>query len=60
MNQGGTSLVFIALIFGFFYFMIIRPQRKRVNDLQSLQRSLQLGDEVVRVRADHDHDVLKA
>jgi preprotein translocase subunit YajC len=49
MNQGGTSLIFIALIFGFFYFMIIRPQRKRVNDLQSLQRSLQLGDEVVTI-----------
>jgi preprotein translocase subunit YajC len=46
MNQG-ASLIFIAMMFAFFYFLIIRPQRKRMNDLQSLQRSLELGDEVV-------------
>ncbi|HEX6678059.1 MAG TPA: preprotein translocase subunit YajC [Actinomycetes bacterium] len=46
MNQG-ASFIFIALMFGFFYFLIIRPQRKRMTDLQSLQRSLELGDEVV-------------
>ncbi len=46
MNQG-ASFIFIALMFAFFYFLIIRPQRKRMNDLQSLQRSLELGDEVV-------------
>jgi preprotein translocase subunit YajC len=49
MNQGGASFIFIALMFGFFYFLIIRPQRKRMTDLQSLQRSLQLGDEVVTI-----------
>ena len=49
MNQGGASFIFIALMFGFFYFLIIRPQRKRMNDVQSLQRSLQLGDEVVTI-----------
>src|SRR6266498_4072272 len=43
----GASFIFIALMFGFFYFLIIRPQRKRMTDLQSLQRSLELGDEVV-------------
>lgn len=48
MNQGG-SFIFIALMFGFFYFLIIRPQRKRMSDLQSLQRSLELGDEVVTI-----------
>jgi preprotein translocase subunit YajC len=46
MNQG-ASFIFIALMFAFFYFLIIRPQRKRMADLQSLQRSLELGDEVV-------------
>jgi len=48
MNQG-ASFIFIALMFGFFYFLIIRPQRKRMNDLQALQHSLELGDEVVTI-----------
>jgi preprotein translocase subunit YajC len=48
MNQG-ASFIFIALMFGFFYFLIIRPQRKRMTDLQSLQRALELGDEVVTI-----------
>jgi preprotein translocase subunit YajC len=49
MSNEGASFIFIALMFAFFYFLIIRPQRKRMNDLQSLQRSLQLGDEVVTI-----------
>jgi preprotein translocase subunit YajC len=48
MNQS-ASFIFIALTFGFFYFLIIRPQRRRMTDLQSLQRSLELGDEVVTI-----------
>jgi preprotein translocase subunit YajC len=52
MNQG-ASFIFIALMFGFFYFLIIRPQRKRMNDLQALQRSLELGDEVVTIGGFH-------
>jgi len=49
MSNEGASFIFIALMFGFFYFLIIRPQRRRMTDLQSLQRSLELGDEVVTI-----------
>jgi preprotein translocase subunit YajC len=49
MSNEGASFIFIALMFAFFYFLIIRPQRRRMNDLQSLQRSLELGDEVVTI-----------
>jgi preprotein translocase subunit YajC len=49
MSNSGASFIFIALMFAFFYFLIIRPQRKRMNDMQSLQRSLELGDEVVTI-----------
>jgi preprotein translocase subunit YajC len=45
--EGGGSFVFIALMFGVFYFLIIRPNQRRMKSLQSLQSSLQLGDEVV-------------
>ena len=37
----------MALIFGVFYFLLIRPQQRRLKSLQSLQSSLQLGDEII-------------
>jgi len=44
---GGTSsLIFLALMIGVFYFLIIRPQRKRSKAQQQLAGSLQTGDEV--------------
>ena len=47
MNTGAAQLVFLALLVGFFYFMIIRPQRNRLRSQQQLQSSLELGDEVL-------------
>jgi preprotein translocase subunit YajC len=47
MQGSGSSLVFIVLIFGVFYFLLIRPQQRRMKAMQSLQASLQLGDEVI-------------
>ncbi len=47
MNTGAAQLVFLALLVGFFYFMIIRPQRNRLRSQQQLQSSLELGDEVM-------------
>jgi preprotein translocase subunit YajC len=48
---GATSMLptigmFVA-IFGIFYFMIIRPQQKRVKEQQALISSVKRGDEVV-------------
>ena len=45
--EGSGSLVFLVLIFGVFYFLLIRPQQRRMKAMQSLQASLQLGDEVI-------------
>ena len=45
--EGSGSLVFLVLIFGVFYFLLIRPQQRRMKSMQSLQSSLQLGDEIV-------------
>jgi preprotein translocase subunit YajC len=41
------SLILLALIPLALYFFMIRPQRRRVRDQQSLQRSIAVGDEVV-------------
>ncbi len=45
--EGSGSLVFLVLVFGVFYFLLIRPQQRRIKAMQSLQSSLQLGDEII-------------
>ncbi len=49
-QQGGfdwTVIVFLVVIFGVFYFLMIRPQRKRQKDHQQLMQGLKRGDQVV-------------
>lgn len=42
------TLVFpLILMFGLLYFMVIRPQKKRDNELKDMQNSLEIGDEIV-------------
>ena len=43
---GYSSLIFLVLMIGVFYFLIIRPQRKRAKAQQDLSSSLQVGQEV--------------
>jgi preprotein translocase subunit YajC len=45
--QGSGSLVFLVLMVAVFYFLLIRPQQRRLKALQALQASLQLGDEII-------------
>ena len=48
---GGTSLMtmlpMIVIIFGIFYFMVIRPQQKQQQKLQEMITTLKINDEVV-------------
>ena len=50
-SSGGQSmistLVFFALIFVVFYFMILRPQQKRAKERQKMLDSLKKGDKVI-------------
>ncbi|MBQ1263362.1 MAG: preprotein translocase subunit YajC [Oscillospiraceae bacterium] len=45
----GTLLTFAPLILMFvvMYFFMIRPQKKREKEVQSMRNNLQIGDEVV-------------
>ena len=47
------SLLFLALMVGVFYFLIIRPQRKRSQAQRNLAGSLQIGDEVRTIGGIH-------
>ena len=48
-NSGSpiTSLIFFGAIFAGMYFVMLRPQRRRMRESQSLQSSLAVTDEVV-------------
>lgn len=50
-SGGGAAsilpLVFIGLIFVAMYFLMIRPQRRRLREQQEMQRSISEGDEVL-------------
>ena len=41
------AFVVLVLMVGVFYFLLIRPQQRRLKAMQSLQSSLALGDEIV-------------
>lgn len=49
MDQGLSSLIFLALLIGIFYFMLIRPQKRRVEEHKRLVDAVGVGDEVVTI-----------
>jgi len=40
-------LLFLVVIFGMFYFVMIRPQRKRQKEHQEMMQGLQRGDKII-------------
>jgi len=49
MANGGGQLIILALMVAVFYFLLIRPQQRRLRAQQALQASLRLGDEIITV-----------
>ena len=43
------NLVFLALLIGVFYFLLIRPQKKRVEQHRRLIDSVNVGDEIITI-----------
>lgn len=43
----------IIIIFILFYFLLIRPQKKRQNTVQQMQNSLKKGDKIVTIGGMH-------
>jgi len=56
-EEGGgfnyTIIIFLVLIFGLMYFVLIRPQRKRQKEHQQLIEELKRGDRVVTAGGIH-------
>jgi preprotein translocase subunit YajC len=51
--QALNSVVFLILLMAIFYFMLIRPQKRRVQQHQQLLNSIGVGDEVVTIGGLH-------
>ena len=46
-SSGLIMIIYIAVIIGFFYFMIIKPQRKEKEQKAELMANLAVGDSVL-------------
>ncbi|HEX2236000.1 MAG TPA: preprotein translocase subunit YajC [Actinomycetota bacterium] len=44
-----SGLIFLILMMVIFYFMLIRPQKRRAQQHRDLVQSLEIGDEVVTI-----------
>ncbi len=53
MGPQTTSIVFMVLIFVVFYFMLIRPQRKRDKEISTMRQNLTIGDEIITIGGIH-------
>ncbi len=50
LTAAGTpifTILYMAVIVGFFYFFLIRPQRKEQKDKQAMLNALAIGDSVL-------------
>jgi preprotein translocase subunit YajC len=47
MRNPSANLIFILFLFAILYFLMWRPQQRRIRAMQALQSSLQLGDEII-------------
>lgn len=50
-GTAGTLMSFLplVLIFVIFYFLLIRPQKKREKETQSMRSNLEVGDEIITI-----------
>lgn len=46
---GAGMLIWMAIIFGVMYFMMIRPQKKKQKEEQAMRDNLQIGDEITTI-----------
>ncbi len=46
-EQNMMSILMLVVLFAVFYFLLIRPQQKRVKEHEAMTESLKKGDEIV-------------
>jgi preprotein translocase subunit YajC len=53
VEQALPQFLFIGLLIGVFYFMLIRPQKRRAEQHRNLIDSIGVGDEVITIGGLH-------
>ncbi|KMT21264.1 preprotein translocase subunit YajC [Clostridium cylindrosporum] len=48
-----TNLMFLVLMIGVFYFMIIRPQKNKQSKYRQMLEALTVGDNIVTIEGIH-------
>lgn len=51
--MGYTNIIFLLLMVAIFYFMIIRPQKKRQTQYKNMLDTLKVGDNIVTIGGIH-------
>jgi len=49
MSSQYPQLLFIAVIIGVFYFLVIKPQQKRAKQQKEMVSAIKVGDEIVTI-----------
>ena len=49
----GMMILWMVVIFGVMYFLMIRPQKKEQKRLQAMLNSMEVGDSIVRPEPSH-------
>lgn len=44
-----VSFLYMAVIVAVFYMIIIRPQKKRENEVEEMRNNLKVGDEIITI-----------
>lgn len=44
-----VMVIYLAVIFGAMYFLLIRPQRKKQKEEKKMRDNLQVGDEIITI-----------
>ncbi len=53
MNGMITTVIYLVAMVAIFYFLLIRPQKKREKDARLMMENLQMGDKVVTIGGIH-------
>ena len=51
--QAYSGIIMIVAMFAVFYFILIRPQKKKDKEIKSMRESLSVGDEVITIGGIH-------
>jgi preprotein translocase subunit YajC len=46
-GSGASGLIMMVVIFGIFYFILIRPQQKKMKEHKKMVEELKKGDEII-------------